>query len=97
MTDLNRYTEKAREAILGAQSMAEEANHNQVEPEHLLAALLVQTDGVVPQLIDALGAAPAQLTREIEQRLANRPKVYGSSAQLGISHALSRVLSDPQT
>jgi len=96
MTDLNRYTDKARQALLGAQSLAEEANHNQVEPEHLLAALLAQADGVVPQLIDALGASAAQLARDVQQRLASRPQVYGTSAQLSLSPALSRTLTQAE-
>ena len=53
--DLNQYTEKAQEAILGAQKLAQEANHHQIEPEHVLAALLAQRDGVVPQVIEKLG------------------------------------------
>ena len=63
MADLNKYTDKAREAVLGAQSLAQEANHNQVEPEHLLAALLSQSDGVVPQLIDKLGLSARAFNR----------------------------------
>ena len=96
MTDLNRYTDKARQAILGAQSLAEEANHNQVEPEHLLAALLAQADGIVPQVIDALGASSVQLAHDVQQRLAGRPQVYGASAQLGLSPALSRTLTQAE-
>ena len=63
MANLDKYTDKAREAVLAAQSLAQEANHNQVEPEHLLAALLGQADGVVPQLIEALGVAPRPARR----------------------------------
>ena len=96
MANLEKYTDKAREAVLAAQSLAQEANHNQVEPEHLLAALLSQADGVVPQLLQALGMAPAQLAAEVEGRLANRPKVYGPSAQLGLSQALGRVLTQAE-
>ena len=96
MANLEKYTDKAREAVLAAQSLAQEANHNQVEPEHLLAALLSQADGVVPQLLQALGLAPAQLAAEVGQRLANRPKVYGPSAQLGLSQALGRVLTQAE-
>ena len=102
LADLNKYTDKAREAILAAQSLAQEANHNQVEPEHLLAALLSQADGVVPQVIAAVptsasaGVAPAQLAAEVQRRLSARPKVYGPSAQLGLSRALDRVLTQAE-
>jgi ATP-dependent Clp protease ATP-binding subunit ClpB len=96
LADLNKYTEKAREAILGAQSLAQEANHNQVEPEHLLAALLSQSDGVVPQLIEKLGFSSAQLAQEVAQRLSGKPRVYGSSAQLGVSRSLGQVLDQAE-
>jgi ATP-dependent Clp protease ATP-binding subunit ClpB len=49
--DLNKYTEKAHEAVLAAQRLADEASHAQIEPEHLLVALVEQREGVVPELL----------------------------------------------
>ncbi len=89
--DLNKYTQKAQEAILAAQTLASEYNHAQIEPEHLLLALLQQSDGVVPQVVDRLGVRPPVLIRELEALLANRPKVYGG-AQVGLSRAVSDLL-----
>jgi hypothetical protein len=48
---LDKFTQKAQEAIFEAQSLAEAHNHAQIEPEHLLLALLQQADGVAPQVI----------------------------------------------
>jgi len=90
--NLNRYTEKAREALVQAQELAGEYNHSQIEPEHLLVALLKQTDGVVPQIVSKLGLAPQALLRELEEELQQRPKVYGAAAQVGIGLALQNVL-----
>ena len=53
--NLQKYTEKAQEAVLTARQLAEEASHSQIEPVHLLAALAEQPDGVVPQLLSRLG------------------------------------------
>ena len=76
-TNLNRYTTKAQEAVIQAQSLAEELNHSQVEPEHLLLALLEQKDGVVPQILTKLGSSPSELTSELNKNLAGRAKAFG--------------------
>src|SRR4029079_13060149 len=46
--NLNKFTEKAQEAVLASPQLASELNHAQVEPEHLLVSLLEQREGVVP-------------------------------------------------
>jgi ATP-dependent Clp protease ATP-binding subunit ClpB len=94
--DLERYTEKAQQAVVSAQSLAQQASHSQLEPEHLVAALLAQEGGVVPQLIEKLGVSPAQLGAQVEGMLSGKPRVYGAAARLGMSSALSRVLSQAE-
>jgi len=91
--DLNRYTEKAQEALGQAQRLASEYNHSQIEPEHLLLALLTQSDGVVPQVLSKLELVPQALQRELEEELQRRPKVYGPVTQVGIGVALQNVLN----
>ena len=56
--NINRFTEKSQEAVIRAQQLAEELNNSQVEPEHLLAALIEQEGGVVPLVLERLGADP---------------------------------------
>lgn len=90
--DLNRFTEKAQEALAQAQGLAGEHSHGQVEGEHLLLALLRQTDGVVPQVVQALGLQPAQLAQQLQGELARKPKVYGGAPQAGLSRELNRAL-----
>ena len=87
----NRLTERARDALIAAQELAQERNSSQVEPEHLLYALLDQADGVAPQIVRAMGKDPAALLTQVEQELDRLPKVYGS--QLSLSQRLNRVLS----
>ena len=59
--DLNRYTNKAQEALLKSQSLATEHNHTSIEPAHILTGLLSQPDGVVPEVISKIGGRPAAL------------------------------------
>jgi len=89
--NLNKFTEKAQEALFEAQNLATEYDHSQIEPEHLLLALVAQADGVVPQIVQKLGLDPRMLREEVERELARRPKVYGA-AQVGLSRALQKVL-----
>ena len=58
--DLNRLTQKSQEAITAAQTRAAERGHQQVDVEHLLAALLAQPEGLVPRLLARVGAEPAE-------------------------------------
>jgi ATP-dependent Clp protease ATP-binding subunit ClpB len=90
--DMNRLTEKAQDALAQAQSLAAERSHGQIEGEHLLLALLRQADGVVPQVVQGLGLQPAALAQQAEGELSRKPKVYGASAQAGLSRDLGRVL-----
>jgi ATP-dependent Clp protease ATP-binding subunit ClpB len=90
--DLNRFTEKAQEAVLQAQSLAGEYSHGQIEGEHLLLALLGQSDGVVPQIVQGLGLQPQALIHQLQGELARRPKVYGGMAQVSLSRELQLTL-----
>src|SRR5579883_1229196 len=92
MVNVNRFTEKAREALVGAQELAEQQNHSEVAPEHLLAVLAEQEGGVVPELLHKLQLDPHQVAAAVQIELNNRPKVYGG-AQLTMSQALGRVLA----
>jgi ATP-dependent Clp protease ATP-binding subunit ClpB len=88
--DLNKYTEKAREAILGAQQLAEKSNHPQIEPEHLLQTLVDQKGGVVPDVLRKMNVEPPVILTALQQALASQPKAYGGQ-QPGISPRLRAV------
>ncbi|MHB9034797.1 MAG: ATP-dependent chaperone ClpB [Anaerolineae bacterium] len=93
--NLNRFTEKAQEAVVSAQEQAQELNQSQIDVEHLLLALLKQTDGVVPQLVAKLGIRPEDLSQQLEQELARQPKAYGP-VQVALAQRLSRLLDAAQ-
>jgi len=94
--DLNKFTQKAQEAIIGAQSLAGEYSHGQIEPEHLLLLLLRQSDGIVPQIVQKLEANPDEMALSLEREVQRKPKVYGATAQVGLSRELARVLDEAQ-
>ena len=90
--DLNRYTEKAAQAFMAAQKDAQEHNHSQLEPLHLLAALLAQREGVVPQVIEKVGASPAQVQAAVQEELNRLPQAYGATQQVYLSKATDQVV-----
>ncbi len=92
--NLDRYTQKSQEAILAAQRLAQELNHQAIEPAHLLLALLRQEDGVVPAIVTRVAGSVVALREEVTRDLDQRPRVYGSGAQeAGLARPASDVLS----
>jgi len=77
--NLNKYTEKAQEAVLASQKLAESLNHAQMEPEHVLTSLVEQPEGVVPAVLRKLNVDPAVLGRALREVLARAPQAYGGS------------------
>jgi ATP-dependent Clp protease ATP-binding subunit ClpB len=79
--DPNRFTRKTGEALQAAQALARERNHSQVTPEHLLAALVSQPEGVVLPVLERLGVSARTVRDRVDEALGNLPKVYGQTAQ----------------
>jgi ATP-dependent Clp protease ATP-binding subunit ClpB len=90
--DLNKLTRRSQEALAGAQQLASDRNHQVIEPEHLLHALLSQSDGVVFGVVQRLGAVPTMLRERVDELLGHIPQVYGGTDQGRIGAALSKVL-----
>jgi len=89
----DRLTVKAQEIIQSSETAAHRYNHGQIDTEHLLYSLLTQQDGVIPPLVDKLGAGRDQLIADVEKTLKNKPAVYGESAQIHISAEASKILN----
>jgi ATP-dependent Clp protease ATP-binding subunit ClpB len=88
--NINKYTEKAQEAVLAAQQIAEQSSHAQVEPEHLLVALIEQREGIVPELLRKMATDPQAIGRAARDLVAKMPQAYGGS-QPGLSPRLKLV------
>jgi ATP-dependent Clp protease ATP-binding subunit ClpB len=77
--NINKYTEKAREAVAAAVALAQQGNNPQVEPEHLLAALVEQRDGIIPDLLRKMSADPAVVGRAARDLLGKLSQAYGGA------------------
>ena len=77
--NLNKFTEKAQEAVIAAPQLASELNHSQVEPEHLLVTLAEQAGGVVPSVLRKLAVDPLEVARAAREQLSKQPKAHGGS------------------
>jgi len=89
--DLNKTTQKVREALQSAQALAVRLSHQEVDGEHLFAELLAQADGLAPRLIERVGASLDSLTSDIQQALSKLPKVTGSSSEAGKVYITQRL------
>ncbi|HEY6317351.1 MAG TPA: ATP-dependent chaperone ClpB [Acidimicrobiia bacterium] len=90
--DPKKFTRKTGEALQSAQSLAQARNNAQVEPEHLLAALLGQPEGVVLPVLERVGVAPKTLIDRVDEALASKPQVYGGAQQAQLAPDAYRVL-----
>src|SRR5262249_6361941 len=93
--DMNRLTQKSQEALHDAQTKALRLGNIEVDGEHLLLALLDQSDGLVPRMVSAVGGDPDLVRTDVESELSRRPKVSGPGAapgQVFVTQRLSRVL-----
>ena len=91
--NLDKYTKKSQEALLNAQRLAQDFNHQAVEPGHLLLALLYQEDGVVPAVVTKVAGSVLALQTDLTSDLEKRAKVYGGSGEIGLARPTSDVLA----
>ncbi len=89
---LERFTFKAQEALQAAQKLAEAYNHTELQPEHLLKALVDQEGGIIPNILDRLGVNSKIISSELEEHLDRYPKLSGGAYQLYLSMGLKQIL-----
>src|ERR687889_771585 len=95
MATNQRFTEKAQEAILTAQRETQERRLSQLEPEAILYGLLIQSDGVVPQVLHKAGLDPQVVVRDLTGELERLPKLQ-YSAEATISSSTRKVLEQAE-
>ena len=98
--DLNRFTEKSQQALRDAQTLAVRLSHQQIDVEHLLAALIEQEGGVAPALLIKAQVRPETVHRRLTETLNSLPKVsMGAGAppdQIYITGRLQRLLASAE-
>ncbi|MCL1587801.1 MAG: ATP-dependent chaperone ClpB [Actinomycetia bacterium] len=77
--DINNFTQKSQEAVLKAQEVADERDHQYVHPEHLLAGLLASQDGIIYPILAKVGAHVTDVRAPLDTALDAMPTVYGGS------------------
>src|SRR5256886_115449 len=93
--NINKYTEKAREAVATAIELAQQGNNPQLEPEHVLVALVEQREGIVPELLRKMNVDPGAIARAGRDLLKRLPQAYGGS-QPGMSSRFNLVTEKAQ-
>ncbi len=91
--DLEKYTQKSQEAIFAAQRLAQEYNHQSIEPEHLLLALVKQDEGVAPAIVTKVAGSIDGLRQDLQEALEKRPKIYGADTQVGLARTTADALA----
>ena len=77
---LDKLTLKAQDAVQTAQGVAEEFKQSNIEPEHLLLALLRQQEGITKPVLEKVGVLTNSLIADVTAELERQPKVEGASA-----------------
>jgi ATP-dependent Clp protease ATP-binding subunit ClpB len=97
--DLQKLTVKSQEALASAQRLATDKNQQQIEPAHLLLALLTQAEGVVFPLMQKLGLTPKALSATVEELVDRGPSVYGATETYlspGLRDVLQRAFGEAE-
>ena len=97
--DLNKFTIKSQEALQSAQNKAVKYGHVEVDGEHLLAALLEQSEGLVPRLLKRMDVSLSALQEDLVRELERKPRVSGPGAEPGkvyITQRLNKLLVKAQ-
>lgn len=91
--DINKYTQKSREAIQMSQNIAGEYHHQEITGKHLLYALITQEKGMIPRLLEHAGIDLPLFTRKTEELLKKAPAVHGYDGTLMLGTGLARVFN----
>ena len=91
--NIEKYTQKMQGAILDSQSIANSYGHQQLEIAHVHYAIISDSDGLIPKLLEAMNVDVKSLKDDLKSDLEKLPKVSGSSAQLYMSSELDNVLT----
>jgi ATP-dependent Clp protease ATP-binding subunit ClpB len=93
---MDRLTTKSQEALQEAQRIAQGFSHQEIDGEHLMLALIGQTDSLIPDLLEKIGVPASKLKPDLERELARRHKVQGAG-DVFMSASMKKVLDAAQS
>src|SRR6201984_2247094 len=88
----DKFTVKAQEAVQRSNELASEHGNPELQPLHLLAALLEDKEGIVPPVLEKIGIGPQAVLSEIYRDFEKLPKISGAAAQPTLSQAANQLL-----
>src|SRR6476620_12162776 len=94
--NINKYTEKAQEAILAAQQLADRDGNPEIVPEHLLLTLVEQREGIVPEIVRKMSVDPSAVATAVRAELEQLPRAHGGS-QPGLSARIRKVTDSAES
>ena len=94
---LDKLTIKSQEALQQAQGLAEKRNHQAIDVEHLLFALMGQKEGVVLAILQKLGVPLGMVTERLEKALDRMPQITGAAGQTYITPRLKKVIESAES
>jgi ATP-dependent Clp protease ATP-binding subunit ClpB len=88
----DKFTVKAQEAVQRASQLASEHGNPELQPLHLLAALLEDKEGIVPPILEKIGIGPQAVLSSVYAEIDKLPKVSGESAQATLANETNKLL-----
>src|SRR4051812_30244428 len=93
---LDKMTVKAQEALRAGHDLAEQRNHQEFTPEHLLSALLTQDEGITGALLRKMGVQVEAVQRSNDAALDEQPQVKGAAAEIYVGRRLKDLIQDAE-
>jgi ATP-dependent Clp protease ATP-binding subunit ClpB len=90
--NLDKFTQKSQEAVFQAQQIAQDLNHQVIEPAHVLLALLRQEEGIVPAIVTKVAGSVQAIQAEVQSDLDKHPKITGANMDIGLSQSTADIL-----
>jgi ATP-dependent Clp protease ATP-binding subunit ClpB len=91
--NLEKYTQKSQEGLLAAQHLAQDYQHQMIEPIHVLLALVQQQEGIVQAIITKVSGGTQAIQEDLRSALDHMPKIQGADLEVGMSRQTADVLS----
>ena len=91
--NLEKYTTKSQQAVLRSQQLAQDHNHQEIEPAHLLYALIEESEGTVAAVVTRIAGSTEAIRKDLWDDLSQRPKVHGGNIQVALGRSTADVLS----